>query len=325
MAPGDWTLSPEDYVRVLYEVCLERPPDDAGLSAWTAQLRASGDPTALLKEFVSSEEYRNKRLPPAQRPHIRELASRAAAMLGRRPRIVDVGAQSLGVGTHPYSPLTEFAELDIVGFDPLSDRLDDRQRTEGDAGSLTLLPYAIGDGASHNLQINNDDATSGLFALNPALTAELNHLATLRTVRSERIQTRTLDDVLDTQPIDFLKLDVQGAELMILQHATASLQRTAVVHCEVHFSPLYLDVPLYPAIQDELAKHGFYLLDFAELCRYHYLDTPFPPSPDRLLWADAVFFREEPSDDQAIVQALIAAAVYGKGTLASHLLESIGR
>ena len=43
-------------------------------------------------------------------------------------------------------------------------------------------------------------------------------------------------------------------------------------------------------------------------------------SPDRLLWADAVFFRESDDADVLLAQALAAAAVYAKPTLAAHLL-----
>jgi FkbM family methyltransferase len=159
-----------------------------------------------------------------------------------------VGAQSLGVGTHPYSPLAEVMAVDIIGFDPLAERLAERRASEIVTGSLTLLPYAVGDGKSHTLFVNNDDATSSLFPLDAELCAKFNHLSTLRTVRTEETETRQLDDVLPPGPIDFLKLDVQVAELMVLRGGRASLTSAAVVHCEVEFVPLYSGQPVFPEI-----------------------------------------------------------------------------
>lgn len=126
--------------------------------------------------------------------------------------------------------------------------------------------------------------------------------------------------MLPPGPIDFLKLDVQGAELMVLRGARSSLRRTAVVHCEVEFSPIYRDQPLYPEIQTELAGHGYYLVDLFPTGTYDYLTESAGHATDRLLWADAVFFRESDEVEVLAAQSLIAAAMYRKPTLAEHLL-----
>ena len=313
-------MSPEEYVEALYELCLGRSPDPAGLAAWSAELRATRDATAVLSGLLSSEEAQLRR--QMMHPDCTDLAATALAGLNRRPRVVDVGAQSLGDGTHPYSPLADVTPIDIVGFDPLADRLSERQASESVAGSLELLPFAIKNSETHTLYINNDDATSSLFPLNTGHDAAFNHLSALKTVRTEEVQTRRLDDVLPAGPIDFLKLDVQGAELMVLQGGHRSLGVSAVVHCEVEFAPIYTGQPLYPDVHTELAHHGFQLIDLIVPGRYHYLTKSGRATPDRLLWADAIFFRETDHVETLIMQALIAAAVYIKPSLAEHLLES---
>jgi hypothetical protein len=167
----------------------------------------------------------------------------------------------------------------------------------------------------HTLHVNNDDATSSLFPLNVEHNADLEHLHTLRTVRTLPVETRRLDEVLPPGPVDFLKLDVQGAELMVLQGGPETLGRTAVVHCEVEFAPIYAGQPLYADVERELTGHGFHLVDLLVPHRYHHVGTA-SSTADRLLWADAVFFR-----GSGPAQALIAAAVYGKHSLAEHLLD----
>lgn len=313
-------MSDEDYVRQLYRVCLGREADPGGLSTWTRLLASTGDATAVLVGLLSSDEARQRSgQTTAEKSAV--LAGRAAAQLGRNLTVVDVGAQLIGDGTHAYTPLTDHVALDVIGFDPLAERMAERADAESSAsGSLTLLPFAIGDGGSHTLYVNNDDATTSLFPLNRPHNAAFNHLSTLHTVRTEPLDTKTLDDALEPGPIEFLKLDVQGGELMVLQSASRTLAQTAVVHCEIEFSPLYEGQPLYPEIQTELARYGFYLVDFVDAARYHYVTGPGAQTDDRLLWADAVFFRETDDHDTLAAQALVAAAVYRRPSLAEHLL-----
>ena len=317
-------MSPHDYVDTVYRVFLGRAPEHESLVAWTASIEAGGDPTELLAVILASEEYR-ERPEDADASHCARLASAAVAALGRRVRVVDVGAQSLGDGTHPYSPLAAMTAIDIVGFDPLAVRLEERAERERIDGSLQLLPYALGDGHEHTLYVNNNDATSSLFPLNLTHNANFNGLAKLETVRTERVMTRRLDDVLPPGPVDFLKLDVQGAELMVLLGGRRTAASAAVVHCEVEFAPIYDGQPLYPEIHAELSRHGFGLIDLLVSTRYHYLTSSGATSADRLLWADAVFFRESDDSETLFVQALIAASVYAKPTLAEHLLERARR
>jgi FkbM family methyltransferase len=241
------------------------------------------------------------------------------AGLNRRIRIVDVGAQSLGAGTHPYDGLLQVCSPEIIGFDPLQERLQERAETEASPG-LTLLPYAVGDGSTQTLYINNFDATSSLFPLNESLNRYFHDLHWLETVRTERVKTRRLDDVLPEGPVDMLKLDVQGAELMVLEGAERILSQTATVHCEVMFSPIYFGQPLFPVIQEHLMSRNFELIDLLVSGRSHYRTPSGRLAQDRLIWADAIFFLKSDDPETQRVQALIAASVYRKPTLAEHLL-----
>lgn len=308
-------MSPEQYVDALYSLVLGRPADKAGRAAWSDALRASGDATIVLRGLLDSEEGRRR---AAQPPDCSSLVRQALAGLGRRPRVVDVGAQSLGEGTDAWAPLMAYGPVDLVGFDPLAERL---QGHSGAGGDTLLLPYAIADGGVHVLHVNNDDATSSLIPLDMTHNAAFEHLATLRTVRTQPVQTHRLDEVLPDGPVDLLKLDVQGAELLVLQGAPITLARTAVAHVEVEFGPIYRGQPLYQDVAVELAKPGFYLVDLLVSHRYAWLVPSGTHSPDRLLWADAVFVRE--GGDPA-AQALIAAAVYRKPTWAEYLLAEAG-
>ena len=210
----------------------------------------------------------------------------------------------------------------VIGFDPLADRLQERAEREKNY-DLTLLPYAIGDGESHTLYINNIDATSSMYPLNEDVVRRFQDLSSLRTERTEEIATRRLDDVLTGDTVDFLKLDIQGYELRALESARQTLSRTAVVHCEVEFVPIYAGQPLFADVQSFMVEQGFQLVDLINPVR-------LPPAvqsglvyEDTLLFANAIFLRngESSEGDLRIAQALIASLLYYKHGLAESLLQ----
>jgi FkbM family methyltransferase len=270
---------------------------------------------------MASAEWQSARAadpdPAALRKRVR---AAAAPLLARALAIVDIGAQELAGEHHVYAPLAEDPlPWRVIGFEPQEDKIAASAARHPD-GRVTLYPTFIGDGGEHTFHINNDDATSSLLPLNEPLTHTLADLDHLRTVHTARVATRRLDDVLAEVPaIDFLKLDIQGFELPVLQHAPAVLARTGVVHCEVGFMPIYAGQALFADVDRLLREHGFYLLDFHSLCRYP--DTAGPRTRDRLGWGDAVYFREpETLDAPALLAQMLAALlVYGKPSAAAAL------
>ncbi|MCY1669395.1 FkbM family methyltransferase [Rhizobium sp. SL86] len=310
---SQFALSPEEITRILFTHLLGRQPEASVMQYIPQLMRERGDVSFAIKGVLESDEFKLRNPREA-------MAMRALSQLQRMPRIVDVGAQTLGAGSHAYNALMEFCPVEVIGFDPLQERLEERLESEG-RDNITLLPYALGDGLTHTLYVNNVDATSSLYPLFKEGNDRFPLLAPLETVRTETVDTRRLDAVISHQQVDFLKLDVQGGELLVLQHATEVLKKTAVVQCEVEFTPIYRGQPLFGEIATFLAQHGFYFLDFNFLGHYaHRNDSGFSNN-DRLMWADAVFLRESDDSDMRAAQALCATLIYNKLSLAAYLLR----
>ncbi len=134
--------------------------------------------------------------------------------------------------------------------------------TERHQGELTLLPYAIGDGATRRPHLNDVDAASSLFLLNRGLTERHHSLVDPYTTSEFGLVTYRLDDVLDDAPVDLRKLDLQGAEPLILENAVDVLGRTAVLHCDVEFAATYLGQPPFDEIVNFLRFHDYELIGF---------------------------------------------------------------
>jgi len=104
----------------------------------------------------------------------------------------------------------------------------------------------------------------------------------------ERIKTkvRSLDSLCVefdfVEEIDLLKLDVQGAEGMVLEGARETLRRVQSVWTEVSFRPLYEQSITFPGVYDFLRSEGFHLIA---------LEDAYRGNDGELLQADALFVR----------------------------------
>jgi FkbM family methyltransferase len=92
-------------------------------------------------------------------------------------------------------------------------------------------------------------------------------------------RTDLLDDVL-------LKMDVQGAEDLVLQGAPVQLKRIAAVVAEVAVTPTYEGAPDAARLSSILAHHGFYFCGELDVVR--------SPVTHEVVEYDALFIRRRP-------------------------------
>lgn len=310
-------LSNEDLVRLLYTSLLNREPDLDGLQHFSAAISNGIDIREITSSITASDEY--KRKTKALSPDILGLAEKLARPLN----IVDVGAQKLASEDHIYAPLTRGTlQWKCIGFEPQEERLQERQAAEG-SPNLIMMNAFIGDGSDAVFHLVNKDGSSSLLELNESFNSSFDDISEMHVVSREAVKTTTLDDALRGETyVDFLKLDIQGFEYKALKAAPEILKRTNVVHCEVLFSPQYKGASYFRDIDAFLSEKGFEFIDFTHLNRYHYVGVPLQTEmPERLIWADAVFFKKNPrTHDDRLAQAIIASMVYRKHGLAQSIL-----
>ncbi|HXZ86398.1 MAG TPA: FkbM family methyltransferase [Myxococcota bacterium] len=245
-------------------------------------------------------------------------------------KIVDVGAMS--VGADPYERLAEQMPCTVIGFEPLEEEC--RKLNAAARPGRRFLPYVIGDGSEQTFHECAVAYTSSLLEPDAALLGHFTGFAEmLRVVARRRVRTRRLDDVPEAEGADYLKLDVQGAELMVLDGAARVLQGVLAVHTEAEFLPLYRNQPLFADIDARLRAHGFVLhkLPFTGL-------RPFAPVPVRgdsplvsqYVWCDAVYVRDFRAFDALAPEQLLKLAAilhenYASYDFAAHALGAFDR
>jgi FkbM family methyltransferase len=129
-----------------------------------------------------------------------------------------------------------------------------------------------------------DDSSSLLKAAITGSTFDAYH----KTKRSISVQVTTIDSFCvkeSIDQIDLLKIDAQGAELMILRGATNILSNGGirVIYCEIQFMRLYEGAARFDEIWSHLSKFGYRLHNIYDIVHNH---------RGEICWGDAIFIRD---------------------------------
>lgn len=247
--------------------------------------------------------------------------------------ILDAGA-SLLEGAPVYTPLIQQNLARVTGFE--ADETQYRRLTEQMTGSIYRWhPHFLGDGTRQTFYTTLAPGCMSLLKPNKPLcdlftgfhpTAGGNFFDVKHT---EEVQTTRLDDVEDLTPPDFMKLDIQGGELMMLEHGTRALSSCVALHVECEFVELYENQPLFGDIQVFLRKHGFVFhkfKDFSGRCFAPFVADGHPFNPmSQTLWSDCVFVRDfmkldALSNEQLLKLVTVLFECYGSFDLIHHIL-----
>ncbi len=214
-------------------------------------------------------------------PHLLELLPP-----GERIVIVDAGARE--VDHDPRWRAFDPSRLKFVGFEPDAQeaaRLNTTRMIDGieiqivaaglwgSTGTINFQNNNIGGGSSFLSQ--NRQVTDRWKFENPDESALARDI--FFPVRHESINVVSLADwsrEADVGTVDFLKLNVQGGELEILQGAGPVLDNVLGILVEMAFVESYSKRPMFADIDRFLSKSGF---TFFDLLAHHYVGRAAAP------------------------------------------------
>jgi FkbM family methyltransferase len=225
-------------------------------------------------------------------------------------QVIDVGAMDLG--GEIYDPLVKAGIASVLGFECVQAECDKLNAMARE--SRAYLPYAIGDGTVRAFHECNFPMTSSLLEPNSGLLDRFQNLENLtQVVKKHMFATKRLDDIPQITGADFLKLDVQGAELDVLNGGDRVLAEALVVHTEVEFVEMYKGQPLFAEVDQRLRKSGFVFHKFTGISGRTFkpliANNDINMSTGQMLWADAVYVKDFMALDRLPPEKLLRLAV----------------
>lgn len=250
------------------------------------------------------------------------------AGLTRPARILDIGANPLEVPV--YRPLFDAGLCEIYGFEPQEEAYA-RLMSERVPGEH-YVKAAVGDGSTAQFKCY---ASSGLSSIFPIDFRTIDLLGrskrAARLVSEADLKTTRLDDLTDLPRPDLLKIDVQGAETMIIESGKEKLSALTTVITELRFFELYEGEGTLDDQIRVLRSRGFRMHKILSTKR-----SPMHSSRstrlrtrrvrNQLIDGDAVFLRDlrdagSMSNESLGIMALLADAVFESYDVALHCLD----
>jgi len=259
------------------------------------------------------------------------LANRLAARLKKsgallQPiRCVEIGARKTGANLdqEPFYALNDGLilafEADAVEAERLSAALRENSQIHVSHAAIS------GREGVADLFLTRSPKCSSLYRPNESLIARYPDLTIASLERTTTVPVTTLAKALSSagwQEAHLLKMDIQGAELDVIEGAGAAVDCVIALVAEVSFQPIYEGQPLAEDVLSVLRQKGFELyrlLTQAGLARRSARRDQM-----QLLWGDALFFR--PPEELASVDAArlaVLATLYGALDVAECALERV--
>jgi FkbM family methyltransferase len=256
-----------------------------------------------------------------------------AEIFESRPRItiLDVGAALLEAPD--YQGLIDAGVGRLFAFEP--DAAACARLNEEYGEPHRVFDCFAGDGQIATFHETNWGPTGSLYAPNSPLLEKFQNLAEVVTpVAAHEIKTVRIDDIAEIDDVDFIKIDVQGAELKVLRHALRAVSTSVFIQAEVEFVELYAGQPLFADVDVFLRSRGFTFHAFAGFGSRAF--KPLAPQGNvnagfrQTLWADAIYARDWMRLEELPAQklrnyAILAHDVFKSFDLAHLVLAALDR
>jgi len=209
-------------------------------------------------------------------------------------QLMDVGASAIAE-VPIYKPLLDGGLAHLNAFEG-----DDRQIAgirDAYGEHATIYKDFLFDGSVQTLYLAS--AASGMTSLlepDPDALRYFNGFENFGHIEgTEQVQTGRLDDVEGLPLIDFLKMDIQGAELTVLKNGTEKLAHCLAAQLEVSYICLYKNQPTFGDVDVWMRSQGFVPHCFLDVKRWSItptiFDNNFRVPGNQLLESDIVYVK----------------------------------
>ena len=134
------------------------------------------------------------------------------------------------------------------------------------------------------------------------------------------------------ESVDFIKIDIQGAELDVFKGGKRILEKTLMIVTEVEFVEQYIDQPLFGDVSSFLKDRDFMLHKFLGYGTRSLKPIIFNQNKNfgtQFLWSDALFIRNvlnfSKLSDEDLIKSATLAYIYKSPDLTYFYLEKFDK
>jgi len=276
-------------------------------------------PVAGLLPHVCYEALRKRfQTPPPPAPQ--PIAVALIQLLNQRyPEVgislLDIGAR-LGLTDHGLRDLIALANLRVEGIEPDRDEAV-RLLADPELGRYQVVhPVVVYDvPASLDLYLTR---IKGCSSVKRPLSEKIQHLTCsswFEVLGKERIQVVPLATLYGTErQFDYIKIDVQGAEMEVIRGGAELFEKALGVMIEVQFQPLYEGQALFPEVHGWFQKRGYHIVGFENHSGFYNGD---------LVEADCAYIKSPDSiaSRESFLKRLLFSAICGNDLYIEMLLR----
>jgi len=241
------------------------------------------------------------------------------------------------IGAHPYDGIKQpfhllldyFQKSQIYAFEV--DKSECEKLNKLCKKGMRYFPFALGaKKETRKFYQTNHPMCSSLYEPNEKLIKLYNNFEVAYLKNTTNIETITLDEFLKDQKIetiDFIKIDIQGAELDVFRGAVNNLKSVLMIISEVEFIHHYVNQPLFGDVCSFLGNNNLMFHKFLGLSGRTLKpvilknDKSFPTQH---IWSDAVFIKNilkvSELNNSQLLKLAIFSFIYGSLDLSYYCL-----
>jgi FkbM family methyltransferase len=174
---------------------------------------------------------------------------------------------------------------------------------------------------------------ASLYKSNERYIERYNSMEVAMLTGTEMLHTASLDSFAaktGIPAVDFIIIDIQGAELDVFQGGANTLRNVIAIVTEVEFVYLYEGQPLFGDVNQFLSRSGFAFHKFLGLAGRALKPIVFENNPNlgtQHMWADAVFVRDlmklEACSSAQLLKLAVLAMIYGRADVSVYCLREV--
>tara|TARA_A100001015_G_scaffold259375_1_gene303278 strand:- start:1059 stop:1922 length:864 start_codon:yes stop_codon:yes gene_type:complete len=250
----------------------------------------------------------------------------------------DLKFKIMEIGAHPYGEFNEsfhilldhFPGSEIYAFE--LDKEECEKLNKSCKKGMKFFPIALGEKKeTKKFYETNMPVCSSLYEPKQKFLELYNNLNTAYLKNTTEIDTISVDKFLkknNLEHIDFIKIDIQGAELDVFKGGVKTLEKTLMIVSEVEWVEQYINQPLFGDVSSFLKDQNFMIhkfLGYGTRSLKPIILNQNKNFETQVLWSDSLFIRNimniSKLNDEDLIKSAVLSYIYKSPDLTYFHLE----